>query len=357
MKPTVGEGYVGYMRKGGVLLAAMCLLLNASCSNAPPQEDGTIVVGMLPVADLVVLRAGADKGFFVREGLNIHFVDVPRGDASVSALLSGSVNAANVDVVTGLVAQGRGLPIKWVATAHSSPATKDVPFAGTFVRTDSGIHKWADLNGKRIGVSCINCGTELYIRGAIDRNGGDSSTLKLFVMPTAQSLQLLGRGDLDAVPVSPGLVRRAVAFGYRTIGDHIAETALGHQLGPIAVNTLWADKHPELVKAFIRGVEASTQFASAHKDEMRELMPKYYPQMVPDRRAANSVPIPVWSSCFRMETVRSIADFSFRYGFIDRPVTDINSLFYTRNGIMPRTCPAASEASTIDKAKERPNAH
>jgi NitT/TauT family transport system substrate-binding protein len=311
--------------------------LLGSCSGAP--DDGrTVTVGMLPVADLVVLHLGKAKGFFAQEGLDVRFVEVPRGDAAVSALLSNSVNVANVDIVTGLVARQQNLPIQWVTTVHSSPPSKDVPFAGTFVRADSPIRTWADLNGRRVSTSCRKCGTEVYLRGAVDLNGGDSATIDLITMPTAQAVQALGQGQVDAVPVSPGLIPKAIAAGYRSIGDHIAETALGHQLGPIAVNTVWADTHPKLLKAFIRGVNRSAEYASSHPDEARAAIPAHYPQAAPDAAAAAKIPLAVWSSCFRFSAFRSLAALSYNYGFIRKPVTNIDSLFYTRHSIRPRSC-------------------
>lgn len=307
------------------------------CSKAP--DDGrTVTLGILPVPDLIALRQGVARGFFAAEGVDLRFVEVPRGDAAVSALLSNAVNVANVDVVTGLVARQQGLPIQWITTAHSSPATKVIPFGGVFVKPDSPIRTWADLNGKRVNLSCRRCGSEMYVRGAVDRNGGDSSTITFIAMPTAQAVPALGQGQIDAATVSPGLRPKAIAAGYRSIGDHIAETALGHPLGPIAVNTVWADRHPNLVKAFIRGVERSTAYAASHIAETRAAIPTFYPQMAPTQKAAADIPLAVWSSCFRLPAIRSVADLSYKYGFIRAPVTDFQSLFYTRHGIRPRQC-------------------
>ncbi|HEX8485351.1 ABC transporter substrate-binding protein [Sphingomonas sp.] len=324
-------------RAPAAVFGSLLCLLVAGCASAS-DDPNTVVVGLLPVPDLVALRLGEAKGFFAEQGIKVRFIDVPRGDAAVSALLSNTVHFANVDVVTGLIAREQQLPIQWVTTVHSSPDRADVAFQGVYVRPDSPIRRWADLAGRKVNTSCRKCGSELYLRGAVDRNGGDSARIQLVTMPTAQAVPALGRGQLDAASVSPGLVPKAEAAGFRKIGDPIAETALGHPLGPIAVNTVWADSHPRQLKAFIRAAEKSTIYAAEHPAEARAAMPRYFPQIVPDRQAAARVPLAAWSRCFQMDAIRSIADYTLRYGFTHTPVARLSDLFYSGHAIAPRTC-------------------
>jgi NitT/TauT family transport system substrate-binding protein len=323
------------------LVAALALALSHLPVPAIAQATAPlkkVTIGTIPVPDLVVLYLGVEKGYFAKRGLELDIVGVPGSQAAVSALVSEAIQFGIVDLVSGAIAQEKGVPVRWITTIHSNPSDAGMLFTGTFARPDAGIRTWADLAGKKVQVSCRKCGSELYLRAAIDRNGGDSSKVQMIVMPTADAVPALKQGNLDAMMANPGLVPIAQKEGFVLVGDHVAQTALGHPLGPIALNKTWADANVETVNAFVGGVEEAVAYAAAHPLEARKLLPKYYKLQVPDEAAAQKVPLATWTACFGLPAVKTMLDYAHRYRFVDKPVADPKSLFYANGAVQARAC-------------------
>ena len=99
-----------------------------------------------------------------------------RGRHRGTPVVLGAVDIGATSTVVDAVAHGKHIP--FVAIAPAALYTVDAPTAGLFVAKDGPIRKPADLNGKTVSVSGLGTVTEYATRAWIDKNGGDSSTVK-----------------------------------------------------------------------------------------------------------------------------------------------------------------------------------
>lgn len=346
------EVIAGRRNKFAALIGAVGVasLLLAGCAGQPAEPESPeveapeesqglteltkITVAMQPVASSSSMQLARDAGIFEEHNLDVEFVEVPTSEVSVSSLVSNSVDFGQINPVTAAVAVETGLPVAWTTNFLISPAEENPRDASYFVNPDSGIESWADLNGKNVQVSCMTCTGELWLRAAVDSNGGDSSTLNLVVMPAGDALPALGQGSIDAAAMVGGLVGAAERAGLKRIGGQAYETAPSQPLVPFGVNVNWAANNMAIVEAFNAALVEVVEYATANRAELELAMQEYYPNQVPSPEAAAGT-LAFYESCFRNDVLDTLLDYTHRYGFTEAKVAR-DDLFL--EGVTVATC-------------------
>jgi len=266
-------------------VAAM-VAVTAACGSSSAEEsaDGRtkVRVAVLPTVTKASMYLGIEKGIFAEEGLDVEPAVVQDGAAVTAAVTSGSAEFASAALVPTVVAAGKGIPIKVVATAAStsSPKNPTDPYgdASLIVRKDSRIKSVADLNGKTIAVNALQGGLELAVRGAVDRLGGDSSTLKFLPIPFPEMVAALDAKRVDAIAPMEPFVSSSVSAGHQVLHHTYpfdpAETSEFVNSVYFTSNQ-YAAENPDVVKAFMRAMEKANVYANEHPDEVREILPKF----------------------------------------------------------------------------------
>lgn len=307
--------------------------VGAEGSTDMPAEMTTVKVGIQPPSSMAYLRLGVEQGFFEDRNLQLEFVDIATSDVAVTSLISDAVNFATVNPPVLTTAIDKGLPVRWVVAGVTSP--EDVNDTdGVFVKPDSSIEEWTDLEGKRVQVPCINCVSDLWVRAVVDGAGGDSEGVEFVVLASADAPAALEAGNVDAISGFSALVPVLESKGYRSIGNQIAETATGQPILPFGVNIAWAAKNPAVVNAFVAAAQESATFADENIDLWRELLPQYYPQQVPDLAAAAKVN-GHWRDCYFEDATTVLLDAIVSYGWVEKPI-ELSDLFY--EGVEPKFC-------------------
>jgi ABC-type taurine transport system substrate-binding protein len=113
------------------------------------------------------------------------------------AVAAGSLDIGMLDIPTIAIARSQGFPFSLVAAANLYVA--HAPTAGLLAvaKTASAQHA-KDLNGKAIGVSGVDGLPEFAVRAWIDRNGGDSDSVRFFPMTSPEMLPALTARSVDA---------------------------------------------------------------------------------------------------------------------------------------------------------------
>lgn len=311
----------------GVLAASALLLPGCAGATTPvattpsaaaeiPAEMTKVVVGLQSPSSLAFLHLGVDKGFFEERNLELEFVDIATGDVGITSLLSNTMQFATANPGVMAVAADQGLPVSWAAVGLTGPEEVIDDNVGLFVTADSDVKSYADLEGKRVQASCINCISDLWVRAAVENDGGDPDAVEFVVMSTADGMPALERGDIDAVLAVSQFVPAAKAAGYRSLGDPMLDLALGQPVLGFAVSDAWAAQNPAVVNAFAAAASESAEYADANIEEWRAILPKYYPQQVPDLAAAEKIN-GHWSGCFHEDAIQTILDYMNQYGWID----------------------------------------
>ena len=138
-------------------------------------------------------------------------VPTTSGTAATTAVIAGTYEAANTSLLAAMAAHTRGIPI--VLIAPQAVYTAENPFSLLQVAPDSTFKTGADLNGKTISVLGINDINQLSTSAWVDKNGGDSKTLKFVEIP-------------------PGLTADAIA-GHRVEAGELLEPLLAASSLPV----------------------------------------------------------------------------------------------------------------------------
>jgi NitT/TauT family transport system substrate-binding protein len=214
-------------------------------------------------------------GVFKKYGLDAHVERAASGSAVAASILGGAFEIGKSSITSFTSAHAHGLPL--IAVSPGGEFDINLPQSlGMFVRADGPVKTGADLNGKTIAVQSLNDFFTLASRAWIDKNGGDSSTIRFTEVPMAGLGAAIAAGRIDAAILIEPFYHEALAGGQvRVIGNpNVA-------LGPHFMQSVWftsndyVAKHPDVIGRFIRAMRESAAYANAHHAETAPLLAKF----------------------------------------------------------------------------------
>lgn len=198
--------------------------------------------------------------------IDVRLVETASGGATATAVLAGALEIGKSSLMSLIFAHLRGLPLAVIMASGVYDAR--YPYAELVVASDGPYRRASDLDGKTIGVSALNDMAQLAVALWIDRNGGDSRTLKYLEIPNSVSADALAQHRIDAALISqPALEDALVNRSVRTLGPAITAIAPSLMITAWFVSMTWANQHPDAVQAFVRGTGAAAAYLNAHRSE------------------------------------------------------------------------------------------
>lgn len=231
------------------------------------------VVGA-PIDDFKTVQYGAKTGVFARHGLKVEIMMVNSGAAGLAAVAGGAANVALSSMPAIMQGFLRAVPFRIVAPAQLY--LTDAPAVVLLVKKDGPIRTAADLNGKTIAGASLKDLNSVTTLAWIDRNGGDSSTVKVVEMPLSSAVPSLEDGRIDAFPVAAPYFDQALATGkvrvltkpYDVIGKRFEATAY------VALQP-WIEADAAAAERFARAMHELIVFTNAHQSETVDLVASY----------------------------------------------------------------------------------
>ncbi len=289
------------------------------------QDAATINIACIPSDIAGSAYYAADNGFFKKAGLNASFLGIANGAAITAAVLGGSADIGYSNVISLLLAHSRGLPITMLfpANLHS----KDAPTAGLLsVNKTSSIASAKDMNGKTVAVTGINNISDIAVREWVDKNGGDSKTVKSIELPLPEMKAAIEAGRIDAGNLDttsdptlnkPGDTLRFLASTFDAVSPRFAPSVW------FSTND-WVAKHPAAAKAFVAGMRESAVWAATHHRESAEILAKYT-HVTPAQ--INLVTRVTYGEHLTPELIQPNMDVAVKYGVLKAafPITDMIS--------------------------------
>jgi NitT/TauT family transport system substrate-binding protein len=150
------------------------------------------------------------------------------------------------------------------------------PTSGLIVPAASPIRTAADLNGKTIATRDLSNMSYYGAKQWLDKNGGDSKTVKWLEVPDASALAALQAGRVDAASVSePALddaVRGGAARSLASVFDAIAKRFL---ISGYFTTEAFASAHPDDVRQFAGVMTRTAVWANKNRPHTAQILEKY----------------------------------------------------------------------------------
>ena len=262
---------MGFSGKCWSLFSIISLLATLATFSAPRAQERILIsyggfnetVGPMWVA--------VDKGIFKKYGLDVSMLQVRNGQVSLTALMSGDVQAFWPAVSSVLSGVSGGAKIGCVAHPFNRIARELI------VRKE--IDSLSGLREKIIGVQSIGGGFWLQTMIVLDRLGADpdKNGLKLRVIgdePTI--LQALLASNIDAAVItyaSAGVAKRA---GFRSLVN-TAELRVPYQGVGICTRSELVANSPDLILRLVKGMVEGVVFIQEprNKRDVMEVLKKH----------------------------------------------------------------------------------
>ena len=295
------------------------VLIAPSAASVPTRANAQTALIPLRLATIssdfgAEIMYAKDMGFFEKAGLDVQITPVASGAAITAAVLGGSIDIGYSNMLSILIARDKTLPVTIVMPANIYDS-KGATVGLLAVAKASPIHTARDLNGTTIAVPGLNTTVHLATRAWIDKNGGDSSTVKFIEVALASMAPSVASGRIACAAfdstADPDLGKPSSAF--RLIGQSYDAIALNFASGAWFSSEDFVAKHPDAVKKFIAVMKQTAAWANAHHRESAVILAKYL-NVSPD--AFDTTARVTYATRFTPEAIRPMIDLAVHYGTI-----------------------------------------
>jgi len=294
----------------------------AGCSTGTVASDDVtsdaaveIAVGVTPIANAAPVYLAGELGYFADENLDVTPQIVTSAGAAVPLLQSNDLQFAEVSSTPTITAASKGLPLRVVAGNDRYNTDTDATDGAALVASQSsGVAGAADLNDKTVAVVGLKSGPELVLRAAIDKAGGDSSTVKYVEIAYPDMVSALQSDRVDAALVVDPFLSQARAAGLSVVGQPFIDATAG-EAGILWIGSdTWIEQNPEAAAAFQRAISKAIDYAAENPDAVRDIMATYTES---SEEAIAATVLPVFDSSIENADLQFWADTMQTYGFID----------------------------------------
>ena len=307
------------MRRALVLAAACAVLLlsaRGSLALAQPAAPLTVVrVAGVQTDDITPLVYAMKTGMFARAGLDVQSMATSSGAATSAAVASGSYEIGKSSLLSLMNAHLRGVPLIVVAAGVVHDTHN--PFAKLVVAADEpGYKTGKDFNGKTIAVSALNDLSTVSSDAWIDKHGGDIKTVKYVELPVSAMMAAVVEHRVDAAFILyPPLAEAMKSGKVRVVSAPYDAIAPFFVLSGWFTTTDYAQKHPDVIRTFVRVMYEAAAYANRHPAQTAPMMSD-----------VTKVPMSVYSTMPRVGAATStnprdwqpLIDAAAQYGAISR---------------------------------------
>jgi NitT/TauT family transport system substrate-binding protein len=303
------------LSRGSFLAGASALALAATPALAAAADLRTIMVGNLPAAPNACVNFAQDNGFFKDVGLDCDISFGNNGNAIWAAVIGGSLDIGAGNIGTLAVARSHGIPLKAIAPgAGSAPG---FPTMFVMVGKNSTMRSGADFNNKVVGTNGLRTVAEALFRLWIDKNGGDSKTIKFIELPYPAMAEAVasGRADASMVPDPSALLARDTTTVLPV--NYMAVVPLPVLITCFVATEKWLDSNADTARKFQTAMRRAAIWANGHETESHALLSditKIDPKIV------NRMSKTIYPESLNLSTIGPAVQAMATYGYIDKTV-------------------------------------
>jgi NitT/TauT family transport system substrate-binding protein len=246
----------------------------ASRLRADAQSLTEIKAAGVPEESATPVLWAEQSGLFARNGLTVELDSERSGTALAAGVAGGGYQVGKSSIIPLITAFGKGIPFVLVAPGGIYRAAK--PHIAMIVAADSPIRTAADMNGKTLGVSALDDLYTLGIRWWMDKNGGDSSTLKIVELPLPAVTDAITAGRIDAGGSATPQLQASLDSGKVRILAHMFDA-----IAPEFMYTGWFSNaayvasHLDVMRTFSRVERQAAAYVNQHPDQTVDALSKF----------------------------------------------------------------------------------
>lgn len=311
-----------------LMIGATTILALTACSapaTGPATGGGSaqcdpdkITVGLGPYIDVAPVYLGVENGIFEEHGLTVKPEIISGGGAALlPSVLNGDLTFAYGNFGSLLVAREKKLDVVAVAHGSSSPGTGSEQ-GGLLVTEGSDIQDAAGLEGKTVAVNSVESLTEVMVRDAVARDGGDPDAVKVVEMKLGDMPAALSVGEIDAIATYEPFTTISKQSDARVISHLFDITDDGETLiSAYFTSGGYAKECADVTADFAAAMGEALDYAEANPDEVRAITDSY---LELDPTVRDAMAVPKFGSELAEDDVQDIIDESLKYGLIKAEV-------------------------------------
>lgn len=261
---------MGRLARAQMLVAtAATIIATPSISRAQPMEK--IRIGGVPTDDMTPVFYAIKTGLYQKDGLDVEVITTASGAASTAAVVSGAYELGKASPISSLLAYFRRLPLTIVANgAIWDPKSR---WNALIVAADSPIKTGADCNGKIASAPGLNDVAQIGVIEWVDKNGGDSKTMKWVEIPGSAAAAALVAHRIDLTTLNEPQLTVAVEGGsVRVLGSTHATIGQQWAASVYFARPDWARSHAEALRRWVRVTYESAAYINSHERETAAMM-------------------------------------------------------------------------------------
>lgn len=248
-------------------ILALCLSAGAASSSAAPKVRVAVsrdAITLLPV------QLAQTLGYYKEEGLDVTLALI--AGAPQNALREGTIDVA-LGTTMPIQAAPDGQAIQGFLVIYST--TNNVLIVSP--AANGVVHGFADLKGRRIGVSNVNSLSEIYLDYVLQANGVRKEEVKAVAIGVgAAAVDAVERGDVDAGLLLGGSINMLLHKHPELTILADTRTPEGSQkiFGPSAfpgsilvAEESWLKGNPDTARRFVRAVRKAMKWMGDHSAE------------------------------------------------------------------------------------------
>jgi len=296
------------------LVGVAATLVGLGARRTSAQADRVVHLGVSPFEAHADAYYAQELGSFKRAGLDVDIQQFNGGATVIAAIVGGSLQIGAGSPLPVASARLRGVHVLLVAPGYIYDSNAAAPIDALAVAVNAPYHSGRDLNGKTVAVAGVKSVAQLAAFSWIDRNGGDSSTVKAVELPQNAMADAVVDGRVDAAEIGdPALTAGIDAGKVRIIGK--AYDAIAKRLFAAAwfATDEWADQNADVIHRFTAAINDASAWAVKNPEAAATVLKKY--MKVSFSRAHE-----YHARTLDPALIQPLLDAATRYKVLDRPM-------------------------------------
>ena len=257
-----------------VLLAALALaLIPTDRESAFAQTLQKVSIAVLASDSTSEAWVALDRGTFKQAGLDVSVDLMASGPVIAAAVSSGASDFGAANLVSLATAYAKGIP--FVLVSPGGTTTSQAPTVGLVVAKTSSITTARDVNGKTIGVDSLKSLATTGTSAWVDKNGGDSRTLRFIEVPFPQMNAAIAAGRVDAAFLPEPILSNALGADSRLLAAPLDAISSPLLLGAWFTTSEYAKAHPEIIRKFAAVMTETAMWINANPGPSAAILQRY----------------------------------------------------------------------------------